>query len=155
MLKKTMEKMLKWLRHSVSPIFLALLVASFMLWYIAKLNYTYTTEQVMKVQLDDREFEVQCVVEGLGTTLFKYQVYMDKHLTLPSGKIAYRVVDLEARKDEPRVAKLPADREWVELDPQAIKEAISVQCSDIKILSVEAPIIEKPAPGEVKEEQKK
>lgn len=139
-----MEKLIKWLQHSVSPIFLALLVASFMLWYIAKLNYTYTTEQVMKVQLDDREFDVQCVVEGLGTNLFKYQVYMDKHLTLPSDKITYRVVDLEARREDPRVAHLPADRCWVELDPKAIKEAISVQCSDIKILSVEAPIIEMP-----------
>ncbi len=150
-----MEKMLKWLRHSVSPIFLALLVASFVLWYIAKLNYTYTTEQVMKVQLDDREFEVQCVVEGLGTNLFKYQVYMDKHLTLPSGKIGYQKVDLEARKEDPRVARLSTDREWVELDPQAIKEAISVQCSDIKILSVVAPIIEKPTPKEVAGEEKK
>ena len=32
-----------WLRRYISPVFLALLVASFILWYIAKLNYTYTT----------------------------------------------------------------------------------------------------------------
>ena len=139
-----MEKIFKWLQSSVSPIFLALLVASFVLWYIAKLNYTYTTEQVMTVQLGNEEFDVQCVVEGLGTNLFKYQVYMDKHLVLPREKIKYAVIDLEARQDDERIAALAKDRMWVELDPQTIREAISVQCSDIKILSVEAPIIEMP-----------
>lgn len=138
-----MEKTLKWLQHSISPIFLALLVASFMLWYIAKLNYTYTTEQTMTVELGDQKFDVQCVVEGLGTNLFKYQYYMDKHLRLSPDKVKYQLVDLEARKDEPRVASLSPDKTWVELDQQMIREAISVQCSDIKILSVETPIIEK------------
>ena len=41
-----------WLRRYVSPVFLALLVASFILWYIAKLNYTYTTEQPFTVNVD-------------------------------------------------------------------------------------------------------
>ena len=36
----------------VSPVFLALLVASFILWYIAKLSYTYTTEQTVRVSVD-------------------------------------------------------------------------------------------------------
>ena len=40
-----------WLRRYVSPVFLALLVASFILWYIAKLNYTYTTEQPFTVNV--------------------------------------------------------------------------------------------------------
>ena len=35
-----------WLRRYISPVFLALLVASFILWYIAKLNYCllYTSD---------------------------------------------------------------------------------------------------------------
>ena len=40
-----------WLRRYISPVFLALLVASFILWYIAKLNYTYTTEPVSYTHL--------------------------------------------------------------------------------------------------------
>ena len=150
-----MEKTLKWLQHSISPIFLGLLVASFMLWYIAKLNYTYTTEQVMSVELGDQKFDVQCVVEGLGTNLFKYRYYMDKQLRLSPDKIKYQVIDLEARKDEPRVASLSSDKVWVELDQQMIREAISVQCSDIKILSVETPIIEKTGAFEVSKKSTK
>ena len=46
----------------VSPVFLALLVASFILWYIAKLSYTYTTEQTVRVSVDGQPFEVTCVV---------------------------------------------------------------------------------------------
>ena len=36
--KGTMENFVRWLRQYVSPVFLALLVASFILWYIAKLS---------------------------------------------------------------------------------------------------------------------
>ena len=62
----------------VSPVFLAPLVASFILWYIAKLSYTYTTEQTVRVSVDGQPFEVTCVVEGVGTNLFGYRVYMNK-----------------------------------------------------------------------------
>ena len=55
-----------WLRRYVSPVFLALLVASFILWYIAKLNYTYTTEQPFTVNVDGERFKVSCVVEGVA-----------------------------------------------------------------------------------------
>ena len=66
-----MENWLKWMHRYVSPVFLALLVASFILWYIAKLSYTYTTEQTVKVSVDGQPFEVTCVVEGVGTNLFR------------------------------------------------------------------------------------
>ena len=51
--------LLKWMHRYVSPVFLALLVASFILWYIAKLSYTYTTEQVVRVSVDGEPF--RCV----------------------------------------------------------------------------------------------
>ena len=69
-----MENFLRWLHRTVSPVFLALLVASFILWYIAKLSYTYTTDQVVHLNVDGVPFEVTCVVEGVGTNLFGYRV---------------------------------------------------------------------------------
>ena len=71
----------------VSPVFLALLVASFILWYIAKLSYTYTTEQTVRVSVDGQPFEVTCVVEGVGTNLFGYRVYMNKTLRIPLAEL--------------------------------------------------------------------
>ena len=80
-----MENLLKWMHRYVSPVFLALLVASFILWYIAKLSYTYTAEQTVKVSVDGQPFEVTCVVEGVGTNLFGYRVYMNKTLRIPQS----------------------------------------------------------------------
>ena len=37
-MSRIMENWLKWMHRYVSPVFLALLVASFILWYIAKLS---------------------------------------------------------------------------------------------------------------------
>ena len=77
-----------WLRRYISPVFLALLVASFILWYIAKLNYTYTTEQPFTVNVDGERFKVSCVVEGVGTNLFGYRVSVSyTHLTLPTNSL--------------------------------------------------------------------
>ena len=44
-LQRAIDRLLKWMHRYVSPVFLALLMASFILWYIAKLSYIYTTEQ--------------------------------------------------------------------------------------------------------------
>lgn len=82
-----MENWLKWMHRYVSPVFLALLVASFILWYIAKLSYTYTTEQTVRVSVDGQPFEVTCVVEGVGTNLFGYRVYMNKTLRIPLAEL--------------------------------------------------------------------
>ena len=119
-----MENFLKWLRRSVSPVFLALLVASFILWYIAKLSYTYTTEQVVRVNVDGEPFEVTCVVEGLGTNLFGYQVYMKKRLRIPLSELKW-----ERSREEGHENK-------VIIDPQSLQSAISVRFSDIKVISI-------------------
>jgi len=119
-----MENFLKWLRRSVSPVFLALLVASFILWYIAKLSYTYTTEQVVRVNVDGEPFEVTCVVEGLGTNLFGYQVYMKKRLRIPLSELKWERSREEGHEDK------------VIIDPQSLQSAISVRFSDIKVISI-------------------
>ena len=48
-LQRAIDSLLKWMHRYVSPVFLALLMASFILWYIAKLSYIYTTEQKVRV----------------------------------------------------------------------------------------------------------
>ena len=53
-----MENLLHTMRRYVSPVFLALLVASFILWYIAKLSYTYTAEQTIRLNVDGEEFKI-------------------------------------------------------------------------------------------------
>lgn len=119
-----MEGFLRRLRRYVSPVFLGLLVASFILWYIAKLNYTYTTEQVVRVDVDGREFKVTCVVEGIGTNLFGYQVYMNKKLRIPLSELKYKRSREEGHEG------------MLILDSRSLQNAISVRFSDIKVVSV-------------------
>ena len=119
-----MENLLHGMRRYVSPVFLALLVASFILWYIAKLSYTYTTEQTVRVSVDDQPFEVTCVVEGVGTNLFGYRVYMNKRLRIPLSELKTR-----PSQEEGHEGKLV-------IDPQPLQDALAPRFSDIKIISI-------------------
>lgn len=119
-----MENFLRRWRHYVSPVFLMLLVASFILWYIAKLGYTYTTEQELRVNVDGEVFHVSCVVEGLGTNLFGYKVYAKKTLRIPLSELQYEL--LGSGDGTERIA----------IDPHSLQHAISVRISDIKVVSI-------------------
>ncbi|MEG1611213.1 MAG: hypothetical protein RRZ83_03695 [Alistipes sp.] len=131
-----MESIVKWLRQYISPIFLALLLASFVLWYIAKLNYAYTTEQLMHVNVDGEEFDVTCVVEGVGTNLFGYKVYMNKTLRIPLTELRYKRSHEEEHEGQ------------LIIDPQSLQDALSMRFSDIKIVSIgSVPEIDTPNPS--------
>ncbi len=128
-----MNKLVEWLRRTVSPVYMMLLLASFTLWYIAKLSYTYTTEQVMQINVEGEQFPVTCVVEGTGTNLFGYKVYMDRTLRIPLSELR-----VGCSTEESSFGKLI-------IDPQSLRNAISVRCTDIKIVSVDdIPPIEDP-----------
>ena len=128
-----MEKILKWVRRYVSPVYMVLLLASFILWYIAKLNYTYTTEQVIRVNVASEQIPVTCVVEGVGTNLFGYRVYNDRVLRIPLSELR-----TSCSAEEESFGKLI-------IDPQSLQNAISVRCTDIKIISVSSvPMLNNP-----------
>jgi len=118
------KKATDWMRRYVSPVFLVLLVASFILWYIAKLNYTYTTEQPIRLSVEGVPFEITSVVEGVGTNLFGYRVYMNKTLRIPLSELRYT-----RSRDE-------GHEGWVVIDPQSLQSAIAVRFSDIKVISI-------------------
>lgn len=133
--QRYMDSLLKWMHRYVSPVFLALLVASFILWYIAKLSYTYTTDQVVRLDVDGQQFEVTCVVEGVGTNLFGYRVYMNKTLHVPLSDLKYMRSREEGHENK------------IIIDPQSLQNVISVKFSDIKVVSVRAiPEIDYPDP---------
>lgn len=123
-MKKYIDIFLRKLRRYVSPVFLALLVASFILWYLAKLSYTYTTEQTIRLSIDGQPVEISCVVEGLGTNLFGYRVYMNKTLRIPLAEL-----QTTPSEEEGHEGKLV-------IDPQSLQHAISVRISDIKVVSI-------------------
>ena len=121
-----MERFWKWVRRYVSPVFGVMLVASFILWYMAKLNYTYTTEQRVQISVDGVPLEVTCMFEGVGANLFGYKVYPSKTLRIPLSELQYERSDETGRDGKIRI------------DPQSLQSSISVRYSDIKVVGIGA-----------------
>ena len=127
------KKWFGWLRHYVSPVFVVLFVAAFVLWYIAKLGYTYTTDLNVKIKVSGSEterFELPCVVEGKGTNLFGY-VLSTSRLSIPLSELEYSVM-----REVTELGSIPSDRMRLHIKPESLKNAISVRLSDINIRSV-------------------
>lgn len=120
-----MKKLFAWLRRYISPVFVMLFIASFILWYIAKLSYTYTTDYIAKLSIDGRYIDVPCVIEGLGTNLLNYKYKIgSKRIRIGMDELDYRV---RLSEDSVRV---------VRINPVSLQKALSVRVSDIKIISI-------------------
>jgi hypothetical protein len=119
-----MKQLLQKIRHYISPVYVVLFVASFILWFIAKLSYTYTTEQTFRVRVGEEKFAVTCVVEGVGTNLFGYRVYHNRNLRIPLDELR-----TGCSTEEGSVGMLT-------IDPASLRNAIAVRCTDIKIVSI-------------------
>ena len=130
------------LKSYISPVFIMLFVASFTLWYIAKLNYNYTTELDVKIRIGSNRFSVPCVVEGKGTNLFGY-VISTSRLNIPLSELEYTVM-----REVTELGTAPNDNLRLHLNQESLKNTISVRLSDINIRSVgDIPDIEMPKEG--------
>ena len=126
---------LQKLRKYISPVFLALLAVSFTLWYISKLNYTYTTDFKIKVKVDGERIVVPCVVEGKGTNLFGYGFYTSRRVNIPLSELNHEIVEIPVTNEQGVVDTLVKEYK-VRISPLSMQDAISVRFSDLKIVSV-------------------
>ncbi len=127
-----MKTFFAWLRRYISPVFIALFVASFILWYIAKLNYTYTADYDVKLNIDGNRIEVPCVIEGQGTNLLNHKLKIGSRLRIPLSELVY---SYDADED---------GNEIIIIEQRSLKNAVSVRMSDIKIISLgDVPVIRK------------
>ncbi|MFR9504170.1 MAG: hypothetical protein SNH73_06965 [Rikenellaceae bacterium] len=127
------KDLLTWLRHYISPAFFVMLTASFVLWYIAKLSYTYTTDLDVNIKVGGNKFKVGCVVEGVGTNLFGYRLYKGGKVSIPLSELKYERSYGVSSKGK------------IVIDPQSLQNALSVRYSDIKVVSIGAvPLLDIP-----------
>ena len=83
----------------------------------------------MLVNIEVERLRIPCVIEGKGTNLLGYRVYMHKEIKIPLTELKYSIaseVDVEAGEVVDSII----------IDPQSIQSAISVRFSDIKVISV-------------------
>ena len=122
---------LQGLRKYISPVFLALVVVSFTLWYILKLDHTYTKDLKVEVNIDGQRIVVPCVVEGKGSNL----LYSSNRVNIPLSDLKYKVVKVPVSgKDVPD--SLTVFEKKVRIQPVSMQDALSIRFSDLKIVSV-------------------
>lgn len=132
-MRKFMEifkSMWGWFRSAVSTAFVILFCASFILWYILKLQYTYTTDYSVLVNIEGEQLRVPCVIEGKGTNLLGYRVNKHKEIRIPLSDLKYTFTS------DPEESGDGALTNMYIIDPQSMQSAISVRFSDIKVISV-------------------
>lgn len=119
-----------WFRSAVSTAFVILFCASFILWYILKLQYTYTTDYSVLVNIEGEQLRVPCVIEGKGTNLLGYRINTHKEIRIPLSDLKYTFTS------DPEESGDGALTNMYIIDPQSMQSAISVRFSDIKVISV-------------------
>jgi hypothetical protein len=129
LVKRIIEKIVFLRRKYVSSIFLTMLIVSYILWYVNKLDDTYTTNFLIRCTIEDEAFHVRCTAEGKG-----YRLFTLRYL----GGIG-----------KPR--NMPLVPEDIEMIPSAInpghyvintlslQNVISQRNADVKIISIENP----------------
>jgi hypothetical protein len=94
------------------------------------LNYTYTADFDVDVRIGDNKITVPCVVEGKGTTLFGYGLYISRSADISLIELKYDIIPVYDATDTVLIAKK------ARIQPASMQDALSVRFSDLKILSV-------------------
>ncbi len=125
-----------WLRRCISPLYVMMLVAAFVLWYSTKLGDTYTTEHDVIIVVAGEEHEVECTIRGKGTDLIGYTLLSRKsRFEIPVGELTFddAVVD-----DDSSMRR--------HISSLSLQHAIAARMSDVEVVSVgSAPSIAMPA----------
>lgn len=119
------KSFLKWLRSCITPGYVSMLVAAFILWYMTKLGETYTTDYEFVVVMDDEEFSVECSIRGKGTNLIGYTIGRKQvKVEVPASEITFDSVTTD-EGDTYRYAS-----------PTSVQRAITSRISDIEIVDI-------------------
>jgi hypothetical protein len=125
-----------WLRGAVSPVYVSMLIAAFVLWFITKLGDTYTTDHEVTVIIDNVEYNVHCTIRGKGTDLVNY--------TLSSQRSNFEIPLSDLTQDKPMNDN--DGNTVVHVTAESMKLALAQRMNHIEVVAVgSVPIILKEA----------
>lgn len=114
------------LRSYVSPVYVSLLFAAFVLWYITKLGGNYTTDHTVTVVIDGSEYEVGCTIRGNGTNLISY--------TLSTKRSRFEIPSAELSFDREVTDSL--GRTYRHITSTSLQQSLASRMSDIDVVAV-------------------
>ena len=120
------KSLFKRLAGYISPVYVTMLVAAFILWYITKLGETYTTDEQVTVVIDGQEYEVDCTIRGKGTNLINY--------TMKSKKSSFTILSTELSFDKEEVNE---DGDLMRhISAVSLQQALSARMIDVDIITL-------------------
>ena len=110
----------------ITPGYVAMVVAAFVLWYITKLGENYTTEHDVVVVIDGKEYEVGCTVRGKGTNLIAYTfANKNSNFVVPATELSF---DKEVTGDDGRT--------YCHVTNVSLQQALNARMNDVDVLAV-------------------
>jgi len=123
------KEILKKIRSCISPVYVTMLFAAFVLWYITKLGETYTTDHEVVAVIDgDQEVTVKCTIRGKGTNLVGYTLFSRRDVfDIPSTELTF---DMESVAEDGTPMHHVATT--------SLQQAIAARMTGVEVLSVGA-----------------
>lgn len=106
----------------LSPAFLVLLALSALMWYLSKLDYTYTAEVPVAIRYEDDTYRVMCMAEGTGRHIVGYRWFAHRALPLDISKVELLPVE---GKDG-----------FYSIEPTSLQNYISMHNAELRIISI-------------------
>lgn len=99
-----------------------MIALSFIFWYSGKLQYTYTAEIPVTVEIEGERVRTTCVVEGTGHNIISARYFKRKTIKLQRSEVELLPIDGVSNT--------------YEISPTSLQNIISVRNSSLKVLSV-------------------
>ena len=119
---------LKKLGNYISPVYVTMFFAAFVLWYIAKLGDNYTTDHEVVVVVDGERLNVDCTIRGKGTNLIGYTLFSrSDEFDIPATELTFDMDSVdEAGNRTHHIATV------------SLQQALAARMTGVEIVSVGA-----------------
>lgn len=123
---ETGKKVYDFLRRYISPAYIMMFIAAFVLWYITKLGETYTTEHEVTVVIDGTPYTLDCTIRGKGTDLIGY--------TMSSRRSSFAISSSELTYEQ----DIPKGDGVIQrhISTVSLQQALAARMSDIEVVAV-------------------
>lgn len=123
---ETGKKVYDFLRRYISPAYIMMFIAAFVLWYITKLGETYTTEHEVTVVIDGTPYTLDCTIRGKGTDLIGYTMSSRRSsFTISSSELTY---EQDIPKGDGIIQR--------HISTVSLQQALAARMSDIEVVAV-------------------
>ena len=112
----------------ITPGYVAMVVAAFILWYITKLGENYTTDHEVVVVIEGKSYDVDCTIRGKGTNLISHTLSRrGNDFIIPAQELSF---DKEVTDDNGLTYR--------HVTNVSLQQALNARMNDVDVIAVGA-----------------